>query len=62
MQHILTKSPRPEEHENMEEKIIRYVKNLFILNKLKKETNDAAIKGIRNLFRLEKKIKELKTE
>ena len=48
-------SPRPEE-----ENILKDVRNLFRLNKLKKETNDAAIKSIRNLFRLGKEIKQLK--
>ena len=37
-----------------EENIMKDVGNLFRLNKLRKETNDVAIKGIRNLFRLEK--------
>ena len=32
------------------------------MKKLKTETNDTAIKGIRKLFRLKKKIKQLKTE
>ena len=33
------------------------VKSLFRQKKLKKETNDAAIKGIRNLLRLKKEKK-----
>ena len=49
-------SPRIEE-ENM----IKDIRNLFKLNKLKKETNDAAIKGLRNIFRLEKENKAIKT-
>ena len=47
------KSSKLEEDKNKEENIIG-VKNLFRLKKLKKETNDVAIKDIRNLFRLEK--------
>ena len=42
------KSSRPEEDKNIEQNIIKGVKNLFRLNKLKKEINDAAIKGIRS--------------
>ena len=34
----------------MEENIIKDLRNLFRLDNLKKETNDAAINGIRNLF------------
>ena len=37
-----------------EENIIRDVRNHFRLEKLKKESTDATIKCIRNLFRLEK--------
>ena len=37
------------------QKIIKYVKNLFRLEQLKKETIDTSIKNIRNLARLEKK-------
>ena len=37
-----------------EENIIKDVRNLFKLEKLKKETNDTTVKSIRNLFRLEK--------
>ena len=44
-----------EEEKNIDENIIKDVRNLFRLNKLKKETNDAAIKGIRNIFRLIKR-------
>ena len=47
------KSSKLEEDKNKEENIIG-VKNFFRLKKLKKETNDVAIKDIRNLFRLEK--------
>ena len=49
------KSSRPEEDKNIEQNIIKGVKNLFRLNKLKKEINDAAIKGIRSRFRLKSK-------
>ena len=38
LQHIMIESSRPEE-----ENIIKDVRNLFRLNKLKKETNDAAM-------------------
>ena len=44
-------SPRIEE-----EKIIKYVKNLFRLEQLKKETTGTSIKDIRDLVRLEKKV------
>ena len=37
-----------------EENIIKHVRNLFRLEKLKKETNDTTIKDIRNIFRLKK--------
>ena len=37
-----------------EENIIKDVRNLFSLNKIEKETNNTAIKGIRNLFRIKK--------
>ena len=47
------KSSKLEEDKNKEENIIG-VKIFFRLKKLKKETNDVAIKDIRNLFRLEK--------
>ena len=46
------RNPRSEE-----EKIIKYIRNLFRLNK---EQNDTAIKDIRNLFRLKKEIKGIK--
>ena len=36
--------------------IVKDVRNLFRLNEIKNETNDAGIKVIRSLFRLEKKI------
>ena len=44
----------------MEENIIKDVGNLFRFNKLEKETNDAAIKGIRIFFRIEKENKLIK--
>ena len=37
-----------------EENIVKDVKKNFNMNKLEKETNDEAIKDIRNIFRLEK--------
>ena len=48
----MMESSSPEKDKNIEENIIKDVRHLFGLNKIKKETNDAAIKGIRNLFRL----------
>ena len=33
-----------------EENMIKDIRNIFRLNKLEKETNDAPIKGIRNLL------------
>ena len=42
------------EDKNAEKNIIRNVRNLFRLKILKKEANDAAIKGIRYLFKLKK--------
>ena len=47
---------------NIEENIIKEVKNLFRLKNLKKETNDAAIKDTRTRFRLKKKTKHLNTD
>ena len=47
-------SSKREEYENIKENIIKDVRNLFTFKKLKQETNDAAIKGIRNIFRLNK--------
>ena len=43
-----------------EENIIKDVRNLFKLEKLKKEANDTTVKSIRNLFRLEKENEEIK--
>ena len=40
---------RVEEDKNIEENIIKNVRNLFTLKKLKQKTNGGAIKGIRNL-------------
>ena len=58
------KSSRLEEdiEENIEENIIKDVRNLLRLKTMKIETSDAAIKGIRSLFRIKKKIKQLNTE
>ena len=56
------KSSGLEEDRNIEKNINKNVRNLFRLNKLEKETNDAAIKGIRNVCRHKNKIKQLKTE
>ena len=51
------KSSRLKEDENIEENIIKDVKNLFRLKKLKKETNVIAIKDIGNILRFKKKKK-----
>ena len=56
------KSSRREEYKNIKENLIKDVRNLFKLKKLKKGTNDAAVTGIINHFRLEKKIRQLMTE
>ena len=40
-----------------EEKIIKYIKNLF---RLKKEQSGTAIKNIRNLFKLKREVKVIK--
>ena len=50
-QHIIIESPKPDKLN-----IVKDVRNLFRLNEIKNETNDAGIKVIRSLFRLEKKI------
>ena len=42
------------------ENIIKYIRNLTSLEKLKNEKNDAAVKGTRNLFRLEIENKAIK--
>ena len=47
----MMKSSRLEEEEkNVEEKIMKNIRNLF---RIKKELNDTTIKDIRNLFRLQ---------
>ena len=56
----MIKGSRLEEDKNREENIIKDVGNLFRLNKLKKETNDTSITGIRNLFRVKKENKVIK--
>ena len=48
-----------ENQRSEEEKIIKDIRNLFIL---KKELNDTEIKNIRNVFRIKKKPKDLKIE
>ena len=50
-----------EEDKNIKDNI-KDARNLFTLQKLKKETNDTVIKDIRSLFRLKKEIKQLKIE
>ena len=57
LQHIMLESASVEEGH-----IIKDVRKLFWLEKLKRETTDAKIKGIINLFRLEKKMSKLKIE
>ena len=56
------KISRREEYKNIKENLIKDVRNLFKLKKIKKGTNDAAVTGIINHFRLEKKIRQLMTE
>ena len=56
----MMKTSRREEYKNIEENIDKDVRNLFSLKKLKKETNVAAVSGIRNLFRLKKENKAIK--
>ena len=46
----------------MEENLINNVRNLFRLNEIEKETNDIAIKCIRNTFRLENVKNKLKAQ
>ena len=50
----MMENPRSEE-----EKIIKYIRNHF---RLKKQLNYTAIKDLRNLFRREKTLKQLKIE
>ena len=50
---------RLEEDKNIEGNIIKDVRNLLKLKKLKRNTNDAANKGIGNLFRLKKENKAI---
>ena len=56
----MTKSSWFEEDNNIEDSIINDGRNLFTSKKLKKETNDAPIKGTRNLFKLKKENEALK--
>ena len=48
-------SPKPDKLN-----IVKDVRNLFRLNEIKNEKNDAGIKVIRSLFRLEKKYEAIK--
>ena len=48
------------ESSSLEEKKIKDVRNLFKLEKLKKETTGTTIIGMRNLFRLKKENEEIK--
>ena len=59
-QRVMMKISRLEEDKNIEENIIKYVRNLFRLKNFKKEPNDTAIKDISNLFRLKKEKKPIK--
>ena len=56
------KSSRSHKDKNVEINVIKDIRNRSKLKKLKSKTNDAATKGIRNLFRLKKKIKQLNTK
>ena len=56
------KSSRSHKDKNIEINVIKDIRNHSKLKKLKSKTNDAATKGIRNLFRLKKKIKQLNTK
>ena len=49
------KSSRLKENKNIQENIIKYLRNLFRLKKLKTEAHDVTIKGIRNPFQLKKR-------
>ena len=49
-----------EENKNIENSIIKDVRNSFRSKKLRKEENCTAIKDIRNLFRLKKENKAIK--
>ena len=51
------KRSRSHKDKNIEINVIKDIRNHSTLKKLKSKTNDAATKGIRNLFRLKKKIK-----
>ena len=54
------KSSKLEEDKNIEDDIIKNVRNLLRLKQLQKETNDITIKDIRNIFRLKKENKVIK--
>ena len=56
----MVKCPKLEEYKNKEENIIKDAGNLFRLKRLKKETNDATIEGVRDLFTLKKENKAIK--
>ena len=56
----MRKSPKLEEDKNIEEDIIKDIRNLFRLKKLKRTNKLSAIKGIRNCFRLKKENKVIK--
>ena len=53
-QYIMMESSRPEGN------IIKNIGNVFSVEKLKKETNYATVKGARNLFKLEKENKAIR--
>ena len=53
----MIKNQRPEE-----ENIIKAKRNLFSFKKLRKETTNTTIKGIRIIFRLEQENEEIKME
>ena len=58
----MMKISKLEKDKNIEENIIKNVTNLFRLKKLKKETKHAAIKEIKNPFRLKIENKVIKIE
>ena len=62
LQHITFKSSRFKENKNIRENKSKDERNLFWLKKLKKETNCATMKCVRNLFKLKNKTNLLNTE
>ena len=54
------KGLRLQEYKNFKENLIKDVRNLFRMKKTKKETNNPAVKGRRNLFCIKIKNKAIK--